>query len=163
MKKPLILQTMPNEWCCAATAFAMVLGVDVQDVFKMTGHDGTRKLWPEVTDERTNRGGHHIQELIDLSYNLGFMTVPIDAYPMFGHFTPSVLRKPPLWSEEKCLKRLEIYLKNNYGILWGTVGFNMGHAVAWDGDKVYDPRGSIIDMNKFEFNCATFYLMRKIY
>lgn len=157
------LQKQRDNWTCYATAFAMALGLDVTELFKLIGHDGTSKLWPEIEDERFNRAGHHVQELIDVAYNLGVMIVRIDGCPAHQHFVSGVTRTPLLWTTDKCEKRIEKYLKYNYGVLSGTVGFNYWHTVAWNGEKVYDPRGKIEDLGNFEFGFDSFYLFKKIY
>lgn len=153
------LQLQPNPWTCLATSFAMVLDRPVQDVFDWCGHNGSRPLWKTLEDERFNHAGHHIQELIDYAYVLGYSVTPIDVNPAYVHFIKTD-EHPHLWSEEHCMGRFTRYLENNNGIIAGKIGFNYGHAVAYIDHKIYDPRGHIIeDINTLEMGIETFYII----
>lgn len=153
------LQTMRNPWTCMATSWAMVLNISVEDIFKEVGHDGSKLIWKELEDDRFNHAGHHIQELIDVALNHGVLPVSIHANPYHGHFLPGV-QAQPLWDQEYNDKRISKYLKGNIAVLEGTVGFNFGHAVAYADECIFDPRGSIIPIDKFEFNLQVMHIVK---
>ena len=104
--------------------------------------DPEQQIWP--TEEVHNFRGHHPQELVDFAYDNDVSVICIDAMPAFAHHSSTLQGQMRHYlTEEQYTKRFEKYLYGNYGVLAGVAGFNAGHAVAWDGEKVYDPRGEI--------------------
>lgn len=154
----LIIQ--PNPWTCLLSSFCMCMKLTIQEGLQTIGHDGSRRLLLNNTNDSVNRSGHHIQEMIDMAFQFDYSCTPIDAKPAFGYFDPNIKDRPELWSNEICEKRIESYLMGNVGVIIGTVGFNQGHAVAWDGKNVYDPRGQILKIEEHEMVMHTFYILR---
>ena len=76
-------QVKPNRWSCMVTSFAMALGVTIQDLIGLIGHDGSEVAFPHL-DEPTRRRGFHQQECIRAAWNLGFSVTPIEAYPVIA-------------------------------------------------------------------------------
>lgn len=159
------VQKQPNNWTCLSTSFAMILDLSVQDLFKYIGHDGSRKVW-NLDDDRYNRQGHHIQEIYDICHQLKYCVYPIDVCPGFQHFYPDVKETPRLWSDKLCEERISVYLRNHDGVLVGTVNGGIGHAVAYHGSLVYDPRSNApksLALGDFhEFTLSTFYIVHKL-
>jgi hypothetical protein len=138
MESFLKLQPCPNNWSCLPTAFAIALDVNVSIVIGQIGHDGSRILWPR-NPEPECRQGFHIQELIDVAWFYHNRAVtPIEALPCLH---PRI--EDPVHPLRVNLDRFEKYLKGNKGVLIGLHEGEKMHAVAWDGAKVYDPRGFV--------------------
>ena len=123
----LIKQNGPH---CLVTSAAMCLDVDVGIIHKMIGCDGTQILWQNPPRMR----GIHIQEILDVALAYGKCFYPIEMYPEIA---------PDYYTESKRIYNDDLahvrFLKSVYG---KTAIFIVdGHAVAYDGEKVYDPRG----------------------
>lgn len=154
--KAMSLQKQDNGYTCAAVAFAMCLGVDKKEVLKHLP-DASELLWPI---KHNAHRGHHVQELIDLCYNFGQTVVQIDVMPVFSHFSGEMQGQTRRYGTDEDFEiRIKRYLEDNYGVITGTIGFNVGHAVAWDGEKIYDPMGSIKD-NLDHMNLQHFFMFK---
>jgi len=133
-------QKQDNAYTCTAVAFAMALGIAKHKILKQLP-DPSEIIWPIA---QHGYRGHHTQELIDLCYSYGQSVMQIDVMPVFSHFSGELQGQTRAYGlEDHFVERLKNYLEYNYGVLTGTIGFNAGHAVAWDGEKVYDPMGLV--------------------
>lgn len=154
------LQLNPNDWSCLATAFSMALDIPLAQFIDMVGHDGSQQPY---RDKRFYRG-FHLQECIDICFKLGFACTEIQYY--FGS-KPSVEsgESVPIYSIEDCSFRFVTYLGlSNLGVITG-VGKRLGHAVAWDGKMIYDPRGhiySIEEASACNFHPQTLWMLTKM-
>jgi len=148
------LITSPNAWSCSAAALAMVLKIDFDDVIKMIDHDGSEKINPELRSPGCYKG-FHMQELIEVALELGYAVTPIEAMPVqtaLGDDEYDVKIKKYYSSEN----RLQHHLILGRGILMGKLN-RYWHAVAWNGSKIYDPRGQIYNYDDCKINIATFW------
>lgn len=164
MKKLMLLQSQPSDWGCVPTAFAIALGIPVSMIIKQLGHDGSAKVWPkDEVDDKYNVKAYHPQELFDFCLRFGVAVTPIDVLPYCQHMFASV-NTIPLWDKEYCALRTRKYLDNNYGVLYGRVG-NAGHAVAWNGEFIFDPAngGKISKIEDSSFGIETFYVMHHVH
>ncbi len=144
----------PNNWTCLITSFAIVLKIDVSELIKMVGSDGTEAIWGSKVAERK---GHHIQEIIDCCYGLGYDVTPIEYNPIQGcrETLPKILTynliKDPLSREH----RMQKYLAENDGVITGI--FNKKpHAMAWKNGDYFDP-GNLGPITSLEID--TFWLL----
>ncbi len=135
------LQRATYPWSCLVDSFAMALDQPAARLIEVIGHNGARQCYKD----QSFRQGFHIQECIDLCLQMGFACTEIQGYfgssPFFGS-TENV----PVYTLEICELRFEQWLrKTERGVLTGivqrSVGTQVGHAVAWDGSLIYDPRG----------------------
>ncbi len=132
------LQVTPNDWSCIATAFSMALGIPFAQFIGMIGHDGGCQPY----DDKRFHLGFHIQECIDICFRLGFACTEIQYYYGSRPFAESQ-ESIPVYSLEDCGLRFATYLKlSTLGVL-GGIGKQFSHAVAWDGNFIYDPRGQV--------------------
>ena len=155
------LQKQPTAWSCLPTAFAMALDKPVEEIIKAIGHDGSEVYWPELESHWANRA-FHVQELVDYCFWNEIAVVCIDAMPCFNHFdSRAVAKEVKYLSGLEYADRLERYLKSYFGVLVGTTNFNSGHAVAWDGENVFNPRGAIESLENANFNIMSFYILGK--
>jgi|2_EtaG_2_1085320.scaffolds.fasta_scaffold00029_92 hypothetical protein len=137
----------PNEWSCLPTACACLLQTQPNEVIEAIGHDGSEILFDGHGNECGKRG-FHVDEIFDVFIaNLRF-PVPIEAEPQIHiddlHW--SVFGNPH--------SRLNHYLENHCGILLGShPDTDKPHAVVWDGEQVYDPRGQCYPVARFQIDC----------
>jgi hypothetical protein len=125
----------PKRGWCLPTAFAMCLDIVPQDVVDKIGHDGQEVINPDKDEPECFRG-FHTQELIDACVMLGHWVTQIQCCP--GHDTG------PIWQVDKVQSRTEMYLMLPHRmVITGYGKSNVGHAVAYQGGKIYDPVGKV--------------------
>ena len=137
----------PNEWSCLPTAASCLLQSQPNEIIEAIGHDGSDILFDSEGKE-IGRRGFHVEEIIDVFLaNLQF-PVPIEADPQI-HIDDLI------WSVYGSPRsRLDHYLSSHPGILLGShPDTNANHAVVWDGEQIYDPRGQCYEIDKFNILC----------
>lgn len=116
----------------------MALDLPVQYVIEQVGHDGSAIVWD--LPEPHCRRGFHPQELIRVAWNHGFSVTPFEGYPQLkSGETPITIYNTKIVEE----------------VMRGTPGVLIGHrhAVAWDGESIFDPNGQIYSSDKFAASC----------
>lgn len=122
-------QTQPNSWSCIATAMAAVLDLDVTDVFRLVGHDGS-----QVMAAAGERRGFHVQEIVDVAWRLGCSVTRIDFFPRSDGRPPWPIEFPGgNWP------RFRRYVENSQGVLLCRTASGKGHALVNDLGNIYDP------------------------
>jgi hypothetical protein len=120
-------QTQPNSWSCLATAFATVLGIDVNQFFACVGHDGSRIV-------SGVRRGVHVQEAVDVAWRYGCTVTRIDALPQSDGAPPWPIEFPGgNWP------RFRRYVENTQGVLLCRTKSGRGHALTNDMGVLHDP------------------------
>ncbi len=143
-----------NSWSCIISAAAMVLDLHPDVVEECIGHDGSEIIFPKMRDPARRRG-FHIQEIIDCAYAYGYAMTPTEGCPIS---TPDdVLECEVKFHED----RFTDYLKDNVGIITGQTRL-WGHAVAWDTERIFDPRVSPMEFADCIMNIDTFWSFSKI-
>ena len=138
-KMNLIVQ--PNRWSCLPTAFAMAIGITVEEMVNAIGHDGSKIIWPDLPEPRCRRG-FHTQECIRVALLLGKSVTPVEYESRLapGDVTPLTITNHRWFSA---------YLTTSCGVVTGVVGQNgtaKGHALAYSYTLVADPTtGTITD------------------
>lgn len=127
---------MNGPYCLVASA-AMLLETTIEQLHKEIGHDGTEIWWPPA-----HMRGVHIQEIQECFLRRGSCLYP---------FTPVPEIAPDLDTEPKPLPERHLALNHHLAGRWAILIIE-GHAMAWDGSFVYDPRGkiSVLDFNVLE-------------
>lgn len=118
---------------CIAVAFAIACEAPL--------HDFLERL--------KNRGGpvkgtYHTQQCTDVARDLGYATMWIESQSMLVPSADYQGEPAKILYPEGNTVRFMNYLRTHTGVL-GGMRPNMGHAVAWDGTQIYDPRGYIYD------------------
>jgi hypothetical protein len=91
-----------------------------------------------------------MQEIIDVGLENNITFVHVEAMPM-----QSPTGAPPRLTYEDYESRFLAYLQDTYAIIIGQLlGSEVGHAVAWDGHRVYDPNDSIKTLTDFSIKEA---------
>lgn len=113
------------------------------------GHDGMviPDRWKHLTPPDCFLG-HHIQEIVDCFFRRGYALSMIEPNP--GHVQQINFSQRDAESSVEGFfttaqqkTRIQRYLKNPAIIIL------KGHAVAWDGERVYDPNGRIYEDDWF--------------
>lgn len=129
---------------CLVYSLAMLLEEDVNVLLQELGHSGMDKVWDAPIPYCYS--GHHMQEIIDLCWQRGISLTPIEAKPKNGcAIFPGEWK--PVFNEP--LKRIYSYLEGERAILLSNI-----HAVAWDGNIVWDPNGCNYPLSKFSLREA---------
>lgn len=136
------LLTMTTNQCVLYSA-AMVLDSAPETLIHEIGHDGMVVTWPELRAPQCYNG-FHPQEIIDCAWRRGYAMMVIETESFSGPENSNPIRITP-----KDTNRLQAYMALP-GIIIGTNICGHGHAVAWDGKKVYDPNGLIYPLNEFK-------------
>jgi hypothetical protein len=116
---------------CLATSCAMILDLTTEKVHDYIGHDGTEIWWPP-----TGMRGVHIQEIKEICYFYNTLLYQVDRRPMSAPDEHTVPK--PVYTEEFAEAIFKDSISARRAIL-----ITPGHAVAWDGGQVYDPKGFI--------------------
>ena len=142
------LQRAPISNTCLLTAFAMVLGVNAQDLMCSDPHE---VMWPQLEKPQRYRG-HHIQEMIDILWDYGYNVTEIQALPRFGQLgcTETYL----LFDNDMAMERIQRYMTGSVGVITSPT-----HAVAWDGKMIYDPKGTMYPIEEYTDTIQSFYLV----
>lgn len=131
------MQRNPNGWSCLPTAFAMALYHPVESIISLACHDGSEIAWPQFPEPLCRRG-FHIQEMIFIAWRYFSRTVtPFEAIPLLQCRDGQPIDVPTL-PEPKW--RMPELMQHNIGVITGATLDGRAHAVAWDGEKILDPR-----------------------
>jgi len=131
---------------CLVYAAAMILDENPDTLIEEIGHDGQEIWWPERTGV-TRKRGIHIQEIIDCVHARGKALMPIDLFPCCA---PDIDAEPKeIWDRGHCMSRFKNMIAFRRGILIGLSESGAGHACAWDGQTVFDPRGFTCKLEDF--------------
>jgi len=136
----------PNSWSCLLASAAMVLDQPLERLVQDLGHDGSKIMWPELT-EPYRRKSFHIQEIVLLCLKYKHSCTCLETNPLS---TPSEVSLPiQAISPAIICERIRIHAKKNKGIC-----ITPTHACAWDGFKIFDPKGLIYlweDLKELQF------------
>ena len=140
---------------CLLASASMVLDVHPDVLTELIGHDGEEIIFPKLPSD-INKRGFHTQEITDCAVKYGYAVTEIQAIP---YLTPD--------GEHEYLiefpngKRFENHIEGNMGIFTGRTK-KCGHAVAWDGAMIFDPRGKICSFDDCDMDILSFYRLDKI-
>lgn len=112
-------------------------GIDVtpKQAIACIGHDGYTKH------------GHHIAELLEFlrPYRLGLVVYDID--PQVAIAGGTAVKN--IYHPNSLEKRFWSLIQNSVGIIT-----NQTHAIAWDGDRAYDPNTGALNKSQLEDFCV---------
>ena len=136
----LIQQSGPH---CLVTSAAMCLGVQPRHIHNFLGIDGTEVWFPP-----NKMRGIHIQEVQLYAMQMDKCFFPFERYPEIApdeKATPRLINENTDELEDEFVRairgRVAILIMN-------------GHACAWNGRIVYDPRGWVADYERYHFHEA---------
>lgn len=108
----------PNGWSCLPTCLAMLTDIPYSKIIEIIGHDGSEIIYPTYKEPEC-RKAFELEEIKDAAFSLGFSLLEI------------TLR-------EGDDARLDKYLLHPC-IVCGSWASMRYHAVAWFGDRGFDP------------------------
>lgn len=138
----------------------MVLDVPVGVVIQELGHDGLDIVYPHLEGTASLRGVHP-QEILELFISRGLGLMHVVHYPTSTHLKYPE-RDDLVWEPTRASARFIRHITSKRGLLLGISDSKSYHAVAWDGDKVYDPRGYTYDLSSRLFTPAEAYIVVKL-
>lgn len=151
-------QKQPSRWACLATSFAILLDVDVQDLFREIGHDGSEIRHPALP-EPDGRRAHHVQELIDCCDRRGLAVTHYEALPVAGTTEDGYTYLP--WDTAMAAQRLSEKVSGSPGVFTGLNPAGRPHAWAWTGVEMIDPAlGRAVDAGRYAVR--SFYAIRAV-
>ncbi len=151
----MFLQKQPNRWSCMPTAFAMVLGVKVEQFIKWIGHDGSEIMWPGMPEPYCRRG-FHPQEFQKPCNKLDYVVIEIEASPKLQDpQNPTNFHQ--VFTSEQEKTRLDLAMRHQEGVVTGYYAASRKrHALAWSGTKFYDP-STAIETSKSDYVIEQFF------
>lgn len=114
----------PNRWSCLPCAFAMALDETFEEMIFHLNHDGSEIIRPDMP-EPLCRKAFDVNELLQVAIQLGYGFI--------------ALPKPP--------DKLK-------AVLLGETKNGVPHAVAWTGNRVYDPAGGRYPLSDFRWDAC---------
>lgn len=130
---------------CLIYSAAMVLDVTPEEIIKYIGHNGEEIIWKDMNSPHNLRGVH-IQELQDFAKTKGLVFAHIEGLPSIG---PDKKHSKVIFNEDVGIRRFESWIDGRKAIIIVSASKSM-HAVAWDGEKVFDPRGYIKSIDEYD-------------
>ena len=135
-------------------AFAMALGLPVAELLEAIGHDGSEIVFPSLPEPLCRRC-FHIQELIQVALSRGLAVTPVELFPVLQPTEIGPFHKTVLYTDNNW-RRFEAAIQTSRGVVDGT-GARLGHTVAYDHGRIYDPRGPIYDYSRLACEAHQFY------
>jgi hypothetical protein len=135
-------------------AFAMALGLPVAELLEAIGHDGNEIVFPSLPEPLCRRC-FHIQELIQVALSRGLAVTPVELFPVLQPTEIGPFHKTVLYTDNNW-RRFEAAIQTSRGVVDGT-GARLGHTVAYDHGRIYDPRGPIYDYSRLACEAHQFY------
>jgi hypothetical protein len=108
----------------------MVLDTSPEELIKIIGHDGSRKLWPELPEPNCYQG-FHLTEILFAALHFG----------RAGIFSPTILYSQSTSTPEEI--GIATFDPHYRGIYITTNHQGNGHACAFNGPLVFDPAGRV--------------------
>lgn len=133
-------QKQPNRWSCFPTAVAIVLGIEVDEIFKQLGHNGSEVCWPEL-DEPFCRRSFHQQEMVNVCFENGCGMISVSQKLAIAPLGTDDL----LYFENPMFGR---YVKYYNGVFTGRTQRNQPHALASYGGDIIDPSTGMKTLDK---------------
>ena len=131
---------------CLLYSAAMVLGIDIEDITDILGHDGMEKVddQPSPCCYR----GVHIQEIQTIAYRLGYLFAPVEVVPVSQRGT----ELSPIYniSGMDYSIRFHMMTRHEKGIIFGPNARGNEHAVAFEDDTIYDPMGTKYPIGQYK-------------
>lgn len=134
-------------------SMAMLLNMEVKELESRLGNKGNEKVWPELPEPYCYRS-YHIQEIIDLAYELGYAMIWFHIKIYLSPTPPYTGAKIPI---NITYKDMEYLLTDNYALL-----ITCKHAMAWDGKHVLDPNGKIFTLEQIYDSLIMVFLIKPI-
>jgi hypothetical protein len=110
------VQAAPTIYRDKPTALAIALGITVDSVMNVTGHDGSEIICDQTKDDSKYRG-YTVQDMVDICLMAGLSVTEIDLAS--GDDAPADYEREPTPGHKRVIvewERFEQYLRNTRGI-----------------------------------------------
>lgn len=130
---------MKLEEHCSLNAFAFALGLSLENLAFLCGHDGSEIIFPELRDP-LGRRGFHTQELLLVAHRLGSFFMPLNFLPAIQHPADPHCQLPCGKDDDERKARINYLI----GVIGSTTGVIEGmsrstaHAVAYRNGIIYE-------------------------
>ena len=132
---------------CVLYSAAMVLEENPITLQNEIGHDGQEVIYPDLSEPACLKG-FHIQEILHCFLNRGKGLMLVELMPRSGPQGRSDLWHT-IFDEDKAIDRFYKLIDGKKAILIGKNPETGGnHAYAWDGEKVFDPLGRMLNLEQ---------------
>lgn len=111
---------MMNNWSCLPSAFGICMGVTLEKMIELIGHDGSAEIWPRDPSP-LNRRGFHIQEILHACYKLNYFAMPVALNPTLSNDRGPAIQIHDTFFEDA---------KTKLGVHLGISDAGINHAVA---------------------------------
>lgn len=123
----------------------MALEIDQFILRDMIGHDGSKILWPALPEPQRRRA-FHVQEMTEPAFSVGKLICEIEEQPVFAPYYGEAV------SEVKMPEsRFSDWLARSIGVIGCATKQNQRHAVAWDGNLIFDPAGTVLTLESMPY------------
>jgi hypothetical protein len=130
----------------------MLLDANPENLILEIGHEGDEVWFPRKEGSESKRS-FHPAEINDCCMRRGYALSLIEMSPRTGPSDCQPGEDRLLFDLEFSIQRFIASVKDHAGILICRVPeSHLGHACAWDGKKVYDPRGIIGELEDYEIS-----------
>ncbi len=110
-----------NNWSCLPKSFAMCMGVSLERMCELMGHDGSDIVWPDQPEPLCRRA-FHIQEILYAIHKLNYSAMPVQLNPTITNgYGPSLAIRDRFFREAKY--KLAVHM--------GITDTGINHAVAY--------------------------------
>jgi len=140
------IPTDSSKHSCIVVAFAIACEISVDEFLQRLKQRGGPV-----------KGTYHTQQCLDVVWDLGYATMWIESDPLLIPNEGYQGEPARILYPEGNRIRFMNYLRSLKGVL-GGMRPKMGHAVAWDGVKIYDPRGYVYDYHDATSKPHEFYV-----
>jgi hypothetical protein len=130
----------------------MMLDEEPENLAREIGHDGMEPWWPNLPSPHCFRGVS-MQEIQGICFGRGFGLVYIEAFPFVAPLIAPT-EEQAVYDEGKAGERFLKIIHGRTGMMIGEGSSGVHHAVAWDGEKCYDPNGRMYPLNNFSVRSA---------
>jgi hypothetical protein len=143
------MQKQHGQPACMIYALAMAIDEDAQEIIACLKQAGyvINHAWSP-----------HIQDLINIAFAADYAITEIEPNPVIGNPVTGEMRN--IYTEEQAQHRLDQFMRTTSGMLHVQLKDGQYHMVAWDGHKVYDPRGYCTSPS--QYNIVAYYITSKI-
>lgn len=156
----MLIQKKNVKWGCLPTAFASIIDLPENDLYKIIGHNGGKKV--DSKPDPYCRLGIHIQEIVDAFLKLGYAITRIDCSPSLERAAGQCIA---LFLDDEATDRFIRHLGSSQGVIIGVAlnDIYRRHALINDFGLIFDPdTGKQLPCLPFTYSYESYYRVDKI-
>lgn len=144
---------------CVPLSFAMVLGVDIEEIYTYLGHNGTEIVIPEAEPPTCYRGFSPL-EIIPFCWKLKYSATHF----LLSNLTNYQGKEIQILPTTVAVNNIYHAMNDADGVILGLFGYKKAyHAVAWNSNErlIYDPIGEIYSINTLPISINHYFAITK--